>query len=145
MIIIAPELRARIAAAAEAAYPEECCGLLVGRQRTDGVVEVTRVVESPNVAEGGHRDSFEVDPRVRLAVMRETRSSGEEIIGHYHSHPDHPAAPSVRDRAMAFEPELAWLIVAVVSGRVGAMAAFRLVEAEDAFRELPIVGPEERR
>jgi proteasome lid subunit RPN8/RPN11 len=126
MMLIASALLARIHAAAEAAYPHECCGLLVGRRRADGTVVVSELAPSANVAAGGGRDRFEVDPALRFALMRRLAGSAETIVGHYHSHPDHGAWPSPQDVAMAFEPELVWLITAVTAGRATGSAAFRI-------------------
>ena len=56
---------------AEAAYPKECCGLLIGRDNGAGALVVTRVVISNNLAQGSGHDRFEVDPQVRFNVMRE--------------------------------------------------------------------------
>ena len=140
-MIVVPEpcLRA-IVEAAEAAYPQECCGLLVGRGDADRRVSVRRVVPSPNVAAGGGRDRFEVDPKVRFDVMRELEGGPDRIVGHYHSHPDGPAAPSATDREMAFEPDLVWLITAVAGGRAGPTTAHVVdPEAASGFREVPLV------
>ncbi len=118
---------------AEAAWPEECCGLLVGRdscgEEGDGVT-VSRLVPSPNVADHEARrskkDSFEVDPEGRFRLMRQLAGCGERIVGHYHSHPGSPARPSERDIEMAFEPQLVWLIVGVEDGKAGEITAWRL-------------------
>ncbi len=125
-LILPADLRARLRAAAEAAYPRECCGLLVGREVADARIAVRRVIESPNVADPRRADRFEVDPRVRLAVMRETEGGPDRLIGHYHSHPDGPAKPSPTDQEMAFEPDLIWLIIAVAGGRAGDVRGWRL-------------------
>ena len=117
MIRIARFLLARIERAAEAAYPGECCGLLVGRRGAADDTLVTRVAESTNVTTGDARTSFEVDPRTRLALMKEFRGRDDDIVGLYHSHPDHSAAPSARDLDRVFEPDLVWLITAVAEGR----------------------------
>jgi len=138
MIHLTNDQLAAITGAAEAAYPDECCGLLAGFA-VDGGWRVSRVVESRNVTESDHRDSFEVDPQVRFDLMRALDDdAGERMIGHYHSHPDHPARPSERDRAMAYEPELVWIIVSVAEGRAQATGAFRLNAAGDAFDEIDI-------
>ncbi len=115
---------------AERAYPNECCGLLAGIRVPDGTVTVTRIVPSPNVligegGRGGH-DRFEVDPQVRFDLMRTLHGTTEGIVGHYHSHPDHPAKPSEHDLDMAFEPDLIWLITTVVKGYAGKTRAWRL-------------------
>ncbi|MEG3618626.1 M67 family metallopeptidase [Magnetovibrio sp. PR-2] len=119
-----------IHAQAEAAYPFECCGLLAGRTDSRGEVTLTRVVPSPNTLHdetaGGGMDRFEVDPQVRFDLMRALSGTEEEIIGHYHSHPDHPAEPSETDVNMAFEPEMIWLICAVSHGQAEVTQAFQL-------------------
>ena len=129
MIRVAEGLAERIRMEAEAAWPEECCGLLVGNDG-DGGVTVSRLAASPNVADREARrskkDSFEVDPEIRFRLMRQLEGSGERIVGHYHSHPGRPARPSERDIEMAFEPELVWLIVGVEDGKAGKITAWRL-------------------
>ena len=113
MIVLSASQRARIETIAEQTYPEECCGLLVGVERADGAIVVTRIVESRNLRADRVRDRFEIDPQIRIDVERELRSQRERIVGHYHSHPDHPAFPSATDLEMAFEPSLVWLIIGV--------------------------------
>ena len=87
------------------AYPNECCGLIAGTRAVDGTVTVTRIVPSPNVLIGegakGGRDRFEVDPQVRFDLMRALQDTAEDIVGHYHSHPDHPAKPSITNKHAA--------------------------------------------
>ncbi len=131
-LVIGRPLLHRVLREAVKSYPNECCGLLVGRRnaRTDGVdCIVTRVEPSPNLAEDGTRDRFEVDPALRFRLMRELGDGPVQIVGHYHSHPDHPAEPSPRDLERAFEPELVWLIVPVAGGRVGTATAHVLDES----------------
>ena len=124
---------------AERAFPEECCGLLIGHDRTGGIVAVTRIVDSPNVRRDRARDRFEIDPKIRFAVERELRDGMDRVVGHYHSHPDHPARPSATDLEMAFEPSLIWVIVGVEAGRAAAVAAFKIAAGGDAFDEIAIV------
>ena len=138
-IVLGASQRAQIVAIAERAYPEECCGLLVGRDAADGRIVVTRIVESRNVRTDRARDRFEIDPQVRITIEREWRASAERVVGHYHSHPDHPARPSATDLELAFEPSLVWLIVGVADGRVGELNAFRLDEARGAFEPFAIL------
>ena len=142
MLVLTQTQLSGIAGEAESAYPDECCGLLVGRRIKRDIV-VARAVPSPNLAldESGaprRRDRFEVDPEIRLRVMRECEGGEESIVGHYHSHPDHPPEPSAHDLAMALEPELVWLIVGVEKGRAGAVTAHELKEGTQAFREVPL-------
>jgi proteasome lid subunit RPN8/RPN11 len=139
MIVLSASQRARILDLAEVAYPEECCGLLVGIDEPPGRIVVSRLVESRNVRTDRARDRFEIDPQIRIAIEREVRGGPERIVGHYHSHPDHPARPSVTDLESAFEPNLAWLIVGVTGGRAGELNAYRLDESRGEFVSLPIV------
>ena len=136
MIVLFPSDLKQITEAAEAAYPEECCGLLVGRSEPSGDRVVMRVIASPNVVEGGARDRFEVDPQVRFDVQRALEDGLERIVGHYHSHPDHAAQPSGRDLEMAWEPDLVWLIVAVYDGRASETTAHLLDRDAGRFRPI---------
>ena len=138
MIVVTPSQMRRIAKAAEAAYPEECCGLLVGRSEPSGDRVVTRVVASPNVAEGDRKDNFEVDPQVRFDVMRKLGDGPKKIIGHYHSHPGHAGEPSARDLEMAYESEMVWLIVAVKNGLAQRPRAHIVDPAGTGFREIEL-------
>ena len=75
--------------------------------------------------------------------MRRLRGGAERMIGHYHSHPDHPASPSRHDLEMAFEPDLIWLITSVIGGRVADTAAHVPDRAAGGFRriDLRVIGP----
>lgn len=138
MIEIPPPLLAKITEAAEAAYPKECCGLLIGRQEDSGDFTVSETAASPNVAEGNGKDRFEVDPQIRFDVMRRLGDGPEKIIGHYHSHPDQAGEPSATDLEMAFEPEMVWLIVAVENGLAQRPRAHIVDPAATRFREIEL-------
>ncbi len=138
MILLSRDHLKEIADAAEAAYPAECCGLLVGRTRPNGDIEVARVVASRNLAGEGAGDRFEVDPQVRIDLQRELEGRRERIVGLFHSHPDHPARPSPRDLENALEPELVWLITSVVDGRAVHTTAHVLDPEARRFREIEL-------
>ena len=125
-----------IEAAAEAAYPEEACGLLVGQREPGGACWVSAVEASANVAEPPRTRRFEVDPRLRLQLMRTLRDGPDEVVGVYHSHPDGRAEPSEADKAMIFEPAMVWLITAVDAGRAGPTMAWQPTEDGAAFLPL---------
>ena len=135
---LAPEHLRAVAGFAEAAYPEECCGLLSGSEDA-GVVAVAGVHGSANLAEEPAR-RFEVDPALRLRLQRTLRASGRRVVGIYHSHPDGPARPSPRDLEAAWEPELVWLVVGVRGGRAVRSTAHVLVAegGETRFAEIPL-------
>ncbi len=129
-ITLTARQRDLILSEAAAAYPAECCGLLVGSGGAAEGWKVSRVVPAANVAATGpghsNRDRFEVDPQVRFDLERALRGQVDQVIGHYHSHPDHPAQPSATDLAKAYEPSLIWIIVGAQAGDATEIAAFRL-------------------
>lgn len=138
MMVIPSRLLRQMAQDAEHAYPEECCGLLTGHGDKDSGITVTGLAASRNVAEGRERDRFEVDPKLRFDLMRALNGGPERIVGHYHSHPDHPARPSARDAEMAWEPDLVWVIVSVGGGHAGEVRAHVFEPTEKRFREIPV-------
>jgi proteasome lid subunit RPN8/RPN11 len=91
-------------------YPHECCGALIGT--SDRVVDV---VPLPNTTEEGPRRRFLVRPSDYQLAERRAGELGGELLGFYHSHPDHPAAPSQYDLDHAW-PTFAYIIVSVVDG-----------------------------
>lgn len=120
------------------AYPDECCGALLGR--VEGPVAVVEAVrEIPNVREEeARRRRFLVDPRDYLEIEREARTRGLQVLGFYHSHPDHPAAPSAFDRLHAW-PNLHYLIVAVSGGVPAEMTSWLLSEDRSMMGSEPIL------
>jgi len=142
VILVPSLLLEHIVDDAERAYPEECCGLLVGEGDPTGTITVARVVSSPNVASSSRGDSFEVDPKLRFDLMRELGGSALRIVGHYHSHPDHSARPSRRDIEMAWEPELVWLITSVIGGRAVRTTAHVIDRNRGWSREIDVGTPD---
>lgn len=134
MLLLSPDDIKRIVDAAEAAYPREACGLLVGFDRADGDIEVSEVVASPNVADPSRKDRFEVDPALRFEVQRRLEGRSTAIIGHFHSHPDHCAQPSPTDLAMVWEPDLIWVITSVLAGQAVMTTAHRF--SAGRFRQI---------
>ncbi len=131
MIDIHRDLKSIIRYQAAHAYPNECCGMLIGTRDGDKVT-VVEVVAAPNVSESP-ADSFEIDPQSRLTLQKLLRGTPREIVGHYHSHPDGEAAPSERDREQLLEPDLYWIVASVNQGGVGEMGIFRFDQDAAAF------------
>jgi [CysO sulfur-carrier protein]-S-L-cysteine hydrolase len=127
-----------IRAHAVQSYPFEACGLLSGRRGNNATVTITAIHESRNVTERDPKTGFEIDPKLRFDVMRahEARGDGTEIIGHYHSHPDHPAEPSATDLAMTYEVDFIWLICAVSKDGATELNAFKPHADRSAFERL---------
>ena len=108
-------------------YPNECCGALIGR---DGTVSETLAL--PNMTDEGPRTRFRVTPDDYRAAERRASELGAELLGFYHSHPDHPARPSQYDLDHAW-PFFSYVIVSVRDGVSGDMTAWRLREDRSAF------------
>jgi proteasome lid subunit RPN8/RPN11 len=117
----------------EAAYPAECCGAMVGR--VEGAAkEVLRLSPAVNRrTDDPHR--YLIAPDDLRQLEREVREAGQEIVGYYHSHPDHPALPSAFDAEHAW-PWYSYLIVRIDRGRGVDMASWVLDD------ERPIMYPE---
>jgi len=110
-------------------YPHECCGALVGKGDN-----VTDVVALPNTTEEGPRRRFLVRPTDYRDAERRASELGAELLGFYHSHPDHPARPSQYDLDHAW-PTFAYIIVAVAQGAAGQMTVWFLKDDRSRFEE----------
>jgi proteasome lid subunit RPN8/RPN11 len=113
----------------EETYPHECCGALVGHGNL-----VSAVIGLPNTTEEGPRRRFLVRPSdYRLAEGR-ARELGGDLLGFYHSHPDHPARPSQYDLDHAW-PTFAYVILAVATGAAGDMTVWWLRDDRTTFEK----------
>ena len=115
-------------------YPHEICGVMVGPRGDHTVTEVKR---ARNIVVERARDRYEIDPRDQIRIQREADAAGLDIVGYYHSHPDHPA------QASRFDTERAWagyiyLIVAVHQGRPVDANAFLAETDGGPFRSEPL-------
>ena len=116
-------------------YPHEACGLLLGNAR-NGSLSIDESFPVRNLNEERARDRYDLDPKGQLDADRRARATGRDVVGVYHSHPDHPAAPSETDRSHAY-PEWVYLIVSVAGGRAAAVGAFVLGD-DERFSEVGI-------
>lgn len=120
----------------EETFPHECCGALIGTADV-----VTAAVALPNTTEEGPRRRFLVRPSdYRMAEQRATELGGE-LLGFYHSHPDHPARPSQFDLDHAW-PNFAYVIVSVMSGAARDMTVWFLKDDRSRFDEGTLNGDE---
>jgi proteasome lid subunit RPN8/RPN11 len=116
-------------------YPEECCGVLIGRANgANGTTLVERLLSVDNERGDSRHNRYVITPETVLAAQREARAAGLDIVGYYHSHPDHPARPSDFDREHAW-PGLSYLIVSVERGRVADARSWRLSDDRERFDE----------
>jgi len=128
-LTISPAVDAAIRHHGQETYPHECCGALVGR---DGAVNA--VVALPNTTDEGPRRRFMVRPSDYQLAERRATELGGELLGFYHSHPDHPARPSQYDLDHAW-PTFAYIIVAVAEGVAKDMTVWYLQEDRSRFEE----------
>jgi proteasome lid subunit RPN8/RPN11 len=146
-LVLSPELRRRVERAAEQAFPEECCGFLIGRvpdafDRPGRRVVVHEARALPNgweAASGapGKTTRYRIDPRLFMKVERELEGSGRAIVGLYHSHPSVPAWPSPFDLQQAL-PCLSYWIVCVREGRSQESRSWMRSEDGGSFLEEPV-------
>ncbi|GIV30732.1 MAG: Mov34/MPN/PAD-1 family protein [Saprospiraceae bacterium] len=127
---------------AQQAYPFECCGFLFGIEGETR--QVTLAVPVPNSKEGDQRRRFEISPADYRWAELHAIETGLDLLGVYHSHPDHPALASATDLAMAL-PWFSYVIVAVHNGQPLELRSWRLAEAERIFEEENAVLPEGHR
>lgn len=125
MSIRLPEaMRRTLGAWAREGYPHEICGMLIGRKSGDHV-EVADVVRARNLNAERSRDRYELDPLDMLKTDEQARSRGLEIVGVWHTHPDHAARPSETDRAQAWQAWI-YLILSVQENGVKELRAWQL-------------------
>jgi proteasome lid subunit RPN8/RPN11 len=137
-LLLSLSQRQTLLEAARAAWPKECCGLLVGRDTDDGAaLLVERVIPSPNIA-APSETKFEIEPALRIKLEKELRGTQSRIIGHYHSHPDGPPLPSPTDALQIYEPELIWLIIGSEENGQAELAAFVPVSEGKSFTPLSL-------
>lgn len=147
MITLSDQVRAQIAQHGEASYPYECVGLLIGRIEAGRkvVVDIYQAENTWNAdvgltdAEHEHslRDRFYLDPRDYLRADRAARARDLDVIGCYHSHPDHPALPSERDRVGAqgvgSSGGFSFLIQSVRNAQAAELTAWLLADEGQRF------------
>jgi proteasome lid subunit RPN8/RPN11 len=130
-IRISRELSSRIQAHAVETYPHECCGALLG---SDGETdrEVAGLLPLANRRNDSPRNRFSISADDVRAAERAAQERGLDLIGWYHSHPDHPALPSEFDRQHAW-PWYSYVIVSVERGEAKQMSSWRLTEDRARF------------
>ncbi len=115
----------------EETYPHECCGVLLGRFEDDGTKTVTRAVRCGNTREDSPENRYHIDPKELIHIQREGRERGEDIVGFYHSHPDHPAQWSPTDLAEAHWFGCSYVITSVEKGKAMVTNSFELTGTDE--------------
>ena len=123
--------------AGERAYPYECVGALFGTRGLDGL-QITEVMSLDNESTEDRRRRFHVSDRDYLSCERHARDSDLDLLGFYHSHPDHPAEPSATDLRYA-QPQFLYIIISIQREKYrGQMRCFVLNDDANAFRDEPM-------
>jgi proteasome lid subunit RPN8/RPN11 len=121
-----------------AAYPDECCGALIG----DESGQVLEALSMSNTTTDERRRRFLIGPDEYRTAEKRASETGRALIGFYHSHPNHPAVPSAFDLAHAW-PNMHYLILSVRGGRPEEARTWRLREDRTAFDEETVVRAED--
>src|SRR5215471_2930738 len=122
---IGTEWEQKIRAHGVETYPHECCGALLGRDVDGTQREVLGLFPLVNRRDDSPRNRFSVTSEDVLAAEKAAREKGLDVVGWYHSHPDHPARPSQYDRDHAW-PWYSYVIVSVHSAVPQDMTSWRL-------------------
>ncbi|MEP6644617.1 MAG: M67 family metallopeptidase [Acidobacteriaceae bacterium] len=120
----------------EETYPHECCGVLLGQIDGEGVRNVTSVARAGNTRTDSLHNRYNIDPKDLIRIQREGRQRGEDIIGFYHSHPDHPAKWSVTDLAEAHWFGCSYVITSVEKGKALLTNSFELAGTDENDKKL---------
>lgn len=143
MIALQEELADEIRRHGESEYPHECCGLLIGRLNVEGSKRVMEVypVSNAREEEAKHNRSL-ITPEEYMCGERYARGCGLEVVGNYHSHPDHPATPSQFDLDHAW-PTWSYIIVSVREGRAAELRSWEMETDRSRFNEEEITANDE--
>ena len=140
MIVLPNSIAKQIESEGVAAYPNECCGILIGKEK-NGRRVVERLAPMKNVFDAGEQyHRFSIDPLAQIEAEKSADDSGQVVLGYYHSHPDHPARPSEYDRTHV--PPWSFyshIIVAIEKARPAAMTAWNMDEDTEQFAPLELV------
>ncbi len=109
----------------EETYPHECCGVLLGKSEPDGNI-VREIVRAGNTRTDSAHNRYNIAPQELVKIQRQARSLGLDIVGFYHSHPDHPAQWSPTDFAEAHWLGCSYIITSVEHGKAVLTNSFLL-------------------
>jgi proteasome lid subunit RPN8/RPN11 len=135
MIRLTIELEKQIPLEGEKAYPNECCGIILGRIDDDGTRIAEEIIPIDNAREETEQyHRFVIEAEDLMKAEKEARRQNRDVLGFYHSHPDHPAKPSDYDREHAL-PFYSYIIVGVEAKKAEQMTSWELTGDRSAFIE----------
>ena len=112
----------------EETYPHECCGILLGKIEGEARI-VEAVIRAGNTRTDSPHNRYHIAPKELVAAQRNAREQGWDIVGFYHSHPDHPPRWSATDLAEAHWMGCSYVITSVEKGRATVTNSFALLGA----------------
>ncbi|HUS13151.1 MAG TPA: M67 family metallopeptidase [Pyrinomonadaceae bacterium] len=135
MIQLEETQRDEIARHAESDYPYECCGLLLGSFEAPGLKSISQIYAISNAREEqAKRNRFLIRPEELLKGEQYAAERGLDVIGFYHSHPDHPAVPSQYDLEHAW-PVYSYIVMSVMAGVAGDLRSWEMESDRSTFTE----------
>lgn len=132
MFKISSNIYEEMIAHAKEDFPFECCGILAGTSD-----EISRIYRIKNTDQS--RVTYLMDPKEQIRVFKEMRSLGMELKAIYHSHPNHPAYPSMTDVELAYYPEAVYIIISIDNSKETEIRGFRIVDKEISEIELGLL------
>lgn len=140
MLTIDPLVQRKMYDDATDTFPDECCGFFFGSEDGEGNRHITEVLVVNNSKEGDKRRRFVISAKDYLHAELFAEEAGLQLLGVYHSHPNHPAIPSEHDRVAA-QPWFSYIIISVMDSRIDAVRSWRLNDdfqfEEEAVAHLP--------
>jgi len=124
------------------AYPGECCGILLGQEDEGGQRTVSIAVPSRNAYQGDQSDRFLIDPLDQIAADRRARGESLDVLGFFHSHPDHGLYFSETDLKNSW-PWYSNIVLSVRKGEFSEAGAFRVDEAQTLATREELIHPKE--
>ena len=117
-------------------FPYECCGFLFGKE--GDFRRITLAKRAQNIQVGDKRRRFVIDPQEYMQAERFALTEGLDLLGIYHSHPNHPAIPSIHDLKQAV-PFFSYLIISVLNGQPATVLSWRLSEDGTEMKEETLI------
>jgi len=139
MLRLSSDLEKNIRADGETAYPNECCGVLIGEVDNEGTKTVKSTLTIDNAREDVEQyHRFLITPEDMMKAEQTARSMKLDVIGFYHSHPDHPSKPSGYDKDHAL-PFYSYVIVSVDKGKAQILTSWELTNDRSDFVQEKII------